>query len=1061
MMFLRKKFNSLFLLLMCLFTSTLISQQYNFKNYGTKNGLAGSTINAIFQDSKGFIWFATQDQGLSRFDGKAFQNFTKKDGLIANDVTCINEDREGNIWVGTAEGISKYDGVKFSPDAIQKQLSGKLIRSIFVDDKNSIWFATEASGVLIYDGSRIKKITKDEGLSSNTVYAITQDKKGEYWFALEHGVSKYDGSQIINYDKEKGFGNKTFFSLLSDSKGNLWFGSVEGIIVMYNGKSFEIIKTPDEVSKDFIGSIDEDTHGNIWFATSHGALKYDQKDDAFTLFNEKKGLSSNDVFSITTDYEGNVWIGTMGGGVNLFSSEVFATYTQKDGLISNKIQSPIQTDNGTFIIGTLSDGISIFSHEVFTHLTSIPELNQSNTRAITVDKNNNLYIGTQDDGVFILKKQNDKYILTRHIKDINNVKLTGVFKFIQDSKGVIWVATDGSGLFKIDKDKIIQFTKSDGLITENILTLFEDSKENIWVGTLDEGVLKFENGKFINFGEKEGLANKTVWSIAEDNHHAVYFGTNGGGISCYDGKKFKTISSNDGLCSNNIAALTWDKIDNSLWVGTDKGINKIKLTPDFNVQYLRFYGDQEGFKGEEVNQNAILIDHEGLVWFGTTNGLCRYNRKFDYPTITAPKLKLNSIRLAYQTVDWKKYADSVDLRTNLPYNLKLSHRNNHLTFDFQALTTNNVKYTYILEGQDNEWSPLSTNNEANFSNIAPGKTYTFKVKAINSYGVWSDEVGTFTFTINLPWWQTWWFYLISIIIIVFFILGFIHYRTSQLAKEKKLLEEKVTERTVELKGANDKLSVAFQDIKDSINYAKKIQDAILPLDEEINKALPQSFVLFKPRDVVSGDFYWFTKKENKVFIAAVDCTGHGVPGAFMSMIGNSLLNEIVNQKGSHDAAGILKQLHDGIRVSLKQDRDSFESKDGMDLAFVVIDTSTNTLQYAGAKRPLYCFLKDEFREIKADKQSIGGLQIESTFQYINHHIDLQKGDTFYLFTDGYVDQFGGEKGKKFSSKRLKDVLAEIQNLSLAEQEDTLNTSIEKWKTGMEQIDDILIIGFRF
>jgi serine phosphatase RsbU (regulator of sigma subunit) len=257
------------------------------------------------------------------------------------------------------------------------------------------------------------------------------------------------------------------------------------------------------------------------------------------------------------------------------------------------------------------------------------------------------------------------------------------------------------------------------------------------------------------------------------------------------------------------------------------------------------------------------------------------------------------------------------------------------------------------------------------------------------------------------------------------------------------------------------LSHAFQEIKDSINYAQKIQTAILPLDEDIKNELEDSFVLFRPRDVVSGDFYWFYTKDEKVLIAAVDCTGHGVPGAFMSMIGYSLLSEIVSKEDNLNAAQILNKLHEGVRKSLKQNRDIFESKDGMDIALTVIDKESNTLQYAGAKRPLFYYNGHTFMETKADKQSIGGLEIEHDFSFTNHDFELKKGDTFYMFTDGYVDQFGGEKDKKFSTLRLKNLLAEMQALTLEKQEEQLNTIINDWKKNTEQTDDILVIGFRF
>ncbi len=213
--------------------------------------------------------------------------------------------------------------------------------------------------------------------------------------------------------------------------------------------------------------------------------------------------------------------------------------------------------------------------------------------------------------------------------------------------------------------------------------------------------------------------------------------------------------------------------------------------------------------------------------------------------------------------------------------------------------------------------------------------------------------------------------------------------------------------------------------------------------------------------MVSGDFYWFNKKDDKVFIAAVDCTGHGVPGAFMSMIGYSLLNEIVTETETLDAAAILRKLHQGVRKALKQDRDSVESKDGMDIALAVIDITNNTLQYAGAKRPLFYFTDGLLDEIKGDKQSIGGLEIDGEHHFTNTTIQLKKGDSFYLFTDGYVDQFGGEKDSKYSTKRLKQALLEMQPITLHEQKIKLKSNIENWKLNTEQTDDILVIGLRF
>jgi ligand-binding sensor domain-containing protein/serine phosphatase RsbU (regulator of sigma subunit) len=1051
-----------FLLSLCFLLSnrSAIAQQYNFKNYSAKNGLASSIVNNIFQDSKGYLWLGTQGGGISRFNGKSFTNFNKSNGLISNDVTYISEDKSGDIWIATSDGVSRYDGVKFHNYTDKEGLAKGVVYWIYVDAENKVWFAVKGGGVNYFDGKTFRSITTKDGLSSDNVFNITQDKKGNYWFGLSNGIAMYDGNRVKSYDKVDVVNNKIFFSSLSDSKGNIWFGSAGSGVVKYNGKTFESFVLPDEVKDDLFGSIIEDNKGNIWFATDHGALKYGNK--KFHLFNEKQGLSSNGVLSLGNDYEGNVWIGTQGGGLDLFNNESFVNFTDKEGLSSKNISAIYQLSDHDFGVGTTGSGVNFYNSltNTFSKAENIPGIVSNTIYSFCKDDKGNLLVGAQD-GVFVLEQHQEKYKLYKDINKLYNGTIGAIVKIIQDKNKTVWIATYGYGIIKINGTDTTLLNVKNGFISNKILTIYEDIHSNIWIGSQDEGVIKYDGTSFKKYSTKDGLADKAVWSIAGDEKGNIYFGTGEEGVSCFDGKTFKTISSADGLCSNYIPVLLWDKIDNALWVGTEKGINKLKFREKFVPESIRYYGEQQGFKGTEIIQNAVFLDKEGLIWFGTVNGLSRYDRKYDFPNLTPPKLQLTGIRLAYQTVDWKKHADSVNSKTGLPFNLELSHKNNNLTFDFQAFTTDNVKYTFMLEGQNDEWSPLSTNTEAAYTNITPGKNYTFKVKAINSNGVWSKDVVTYTFTINPPWWQTWWFYALCIIIIVAAVLGFINYRTAQLAKEKKVLEEKVTERTLELKGANDKLSVAFQDIKDSINYAKKIQDAILPLETEIKKALPQSFVLFKPRDVVSGDFYWFNKKDDIIYIAAVDCTGHGVPGAFMSMIGSSLLNEIVSKKAIPDPADILKKLHRGVRKALKQDRDSYESKDGMDLALAVVDTAANTLLYAGAKRPLFAFIKNEFIEIKADKQSIGGLEMEDDYHFRNHKFELQKGDTFYLFTDGYVDQFGGEKGKKYSSKRLRENLAEIHSSSMKDQGIQLTDTIDQWKIDTEQIDDILVIGFRF
>ena len=417
-------------------------------------------------------------------------------------------------------------------------------------------------------------------------------------------------------------------------------------------------------------------------------------------------------------------------------------------------------------------------------------------------------------------------------------------------------------------------------------------------------------------------------------------------------------------------------------------------------------------------------------------------------------------------MDWRKYADSVDLRNNLPYDLVLSHKNNHLTFDFQALTTDNVKYTYILEGQDKDWSPLASNAEANFTNIAPGKTYTFKVKAVNSNNVWSNDIIAFTFIIKPPWWQTWWFYTISIVLVVAAVFGFINYRTAQLAKEKKILEEKVIERTNELKGANIKLSEAIHAITDSLNYAQRIQQSFLTSKSILNQTLKEYFIIYKPRDIVSGDFYWTYDLPDRTLIACADSTGHGIPGAFMSLIGISLLNEISHSKNIFEPSKMLDELRRVIICALNPEQLDSGGKDGMDIILISIfknhDSDDVKIDFAGANNALYVISgrneMTSFMEFKSDKQPVGFYSHMKPFT--QQEIIAKKGDVIYMGTDGYADQFGGEKGKKFMSKQLKNILSSIYTLTLDEQEKILNKEFQGWKGDLDQVDDVTVIGIK-
>jgi len=298
---------------------------------------------------------------------------------------------------------------------------------------------------------------------------------------------------------------------------------------------------------------------------------------------------------------------------------------------------------------------------------------------------------------------------------------------------------------------------------------------------------------------------------------------------------------------------------------------------------------------------------------------------------------------------------------------------------------------------------------------------------------------------------------------------------AQLQEKNKLmdeinvrLEQQVKERTAEIEAQKEELTEKNHEIMDSIRYASRIQYAILPPDDLVQKTLPDSFVLFKPRDIVSGDFYFVSPvttstnpPEKLALFAAVDCTGHGVPGAFMSIVGNNFLQEALTRPEVNSTGESLDFLNAGVIRTLRQNIEQEDKvRDGMDLALCAINYERMKLYFSGAKNPIYYIRDGEVNEIKGDKRPIGELYEDEVLNYTTHAVDLKKGDVIYVFTDGYADQFGGEKEKKFTYKRFRDLLISIHQLPMSEQKEILWREFLSWKGDLEQIDDVCIIGVR-
>jgi len=782
------------LILSFVFSLAANAQQYYFRNFTAQNGLGSASVNHIFQDSKGYIWFANQLGGISRFDGRNFITLTTANGLINNDATYITEDKLGNIWIGTASGVSMFNGSTFKNFSSKEGITDETVYCIYVDDNNTKWFATNGDGVIAIDKSgEVKRLTTQEGLKHNTIFSITKDSIGSLWFSHKKWFAKYEAGMIKDFTPANDpDAERIFFTSFTDAEGKVWLGSTDGdIIVCDTQKLFSKFDLPAPYNTSFISSITQDKRGNMWFATSSGVLKYNGKD--FKVFNERNGLASNAAQTILCDNENNIWVGTLSGGVNLISSEAFSYFTDKEGLLNKNI-SYIQAATGgkKHLVGT-AEGLYELDNNRLKKIQLPGELSNESIACIATDALQNIWVGTSSE-IFILSATNGNYQIKKRYREINGKEIIAPQNIVHDKNGNTWIATYGSGLLVFNDASEKVFDHSNSLVPDDLLSIHLDNAQNIWIGTLNDGVLKYNGNTFEPFTANNQFGKQTVWSIASDGKHKLFFGTGDSGICVFDGNTISYISVKDGLSSNHITSLLWDEKQNALWAGSEKGLNKI----DFNANnQVSTYTQREGLNNSSINPNGIAMDENGIIWIATVNGLWQLNPELDYPKTSPPKIQLKNIRLFYKNADWRKLADSIDVSTTLPVKLKLPYDKNHLTFDIQALTTDNVLYSFILEGQDEKWSTPDASNAITYTNL-PAGNYTFKAKAINSRNLISENIISYSFTISPPWWLTWWFKLIAIILFIVSLILFIKWREYSLKQQNVRLEQTVEVRTHEL-----------------------------------------------------------------------------------------------------------------------------------------------------------------------------------------------------------------------------------------------------------------------
>ncbi|MBL4654994.1 MAG: SpoIIE family protein phosphatase [Bacteroidia bacterium] len=1091
------------------------------KNYTSKEYDAAAQNWSIVQDHRGVIYIGN-NFGILEYDGTNWNLIPVSNESL---VRSLSIDKNGIIYVGAQDefgfllpdstGSLKYHSLIHHLDSSYNSL-GDIWQTHVLE--NDVYFQS-SNYIFKWNGEEIKS------WRSETSFHILFNVNNQL-FVRQKGIGLMqlidDGLQLIKQGER--FADNAIYAMLQYNETAILIGTRdEGLLLLETDNEesqFTINKFPNQIeellTQNIIYNGTQISTNEYAFGTINGGMIVMDKNGQFLYQVDKNsGLQDNTAWAICNDKEKGVWLALNNGISRIETSSPLSVYNNTNGLegtveaISghgNKLYAA--THLGVYFLEQ-GQGKTSYLNPTFQKIESINEqcwhllpLHLKNYNSILVANNNGIY-EIQNGTTQLILPCNPTYL----------------YQSRSDTNRIFIGLLDGIASIKFQNNKWIKEGNL-GELSDEIATITEDENRNLWLGTYTNGVYKLE------------IQDVYDPLTIQYTHYDSSYGVPDGWVFTYHALNRIVFATTYGLYKqvevDNKVNFQPDQSLGLKFTDGSRGIHRL-LENDSKKVWMFTTSDQRteiGYaeKSDESLLNwiytpflrmpkqfiqSIYTDKNNFTWIGGTEGLVMYNPNKNYSYETAYSALIRHVSLDKDSVIFSGTFHTkgvVSVKQPNSFIPTLPFKLNSIQFEYCAPSFNNEnanEFQYFLKGFDKNWSSWSKEHKKQYTNL-PEAQYEFYIKARNVYNHISEEA-KYEFTILPPWYRTLWAYISYLIVSAGIIYIILQLYLRKLRAENARLERIVDERTKEIRKQKDQiekknvdLGEAYKeieeknkDITDSINYAQKIQEAILPDHEFLTEVLPEYFILFKPRDIVSGDFYWSAFKNpysnwdnEEIIIAACDCTGHGVPGAFMSMIGKSLLDKIVLENKVLEPDKILNNLHDGVRFALKQEREDSSSRDGMDLALCKLNLKDRKVDYAAANRTLFIIAKEDqlplidgnspeineerkvsgngkvVVEVKSNKFSIGGYQKEDTRLFTNHEIKLQKGDSIYLFSDGYPDQFGGPKDKKYSTRRFKELLISIQELTMQDQKEKMDKEIMEWMDTSEQIDDILIIGIR-
>lgn len=1039
------------------------------------------------------------------------QNYLPKHYNAGPNTNGIAQDKDGRVFIAGGSGVLVYDGLNWHTIALPEQITAFSIicdtdGTIYVGADNGEFFLIEKNKRGRYVPISLKENLNTTDQPHEPIKQIVKHNNNLYFLSADKLIEKKGNAY-------KAFAPQNSFNIRALSIGkHLFVTDLDyNLMVLDNGVLQYVVNTENLISKKafFSYKINANTYAVGYRGDGMYKVTYDSISPGKSKFERWPSVIDDELNESEFNNgcplrDGNYIITTNKKGVFIINKnlEMVKRFNSKSGIYEDNVKAGFQDANGNLWLATYY-GISFI--ELNSKLYKFDRQNGiSGLVTGACYYNNSLYVST-DKGVQYI---NDKETSFQLLQDFTK-QSWGLSKINNE----LFISTE-KGLFIYDGKTISQ--KSDK--TTFCILCDPYKPELIYAGT-DEGVDVFSYIEKKLTYIKTYQLNIPVKSIASDYNKNIYFGCESNGIyylNYFNSFLLDSIQKREGLPEQYGENYVFT-YDNKLLIGTDSGIYTVrreKTDRFFCEKSKAFYPLTKGteiFRGAELagdvicsqsyeNKKTDKIENK-VIYISNSEGRCYINNEI------TNKLKDTKVNLITYDSENKttfictdeglflvnKQKEKIERHFSFFLRLVLAKndtiidnfsfkddlsakdfiipfKNNQLSFfvGYNCYENKNaVDFSYYIEGSDDEeYGNWTAQNIIKTTNLHEGD-YILHIKARCDLNKDILEIH-FPFKILPPWYRTIWAYLAYLILFGLFLFIVIKLNSKRLIEQNLKLEAVIKQRTstIEeqvflLEHQKHELQHQKQEITDSINYAQRIQQSILPSLTEINAAYNNVFVFFQPKDIVSGDFYWFHKVSNDEFlIACADCTGHGVPGAFMSTICAEKLTESALQ--SNDPAKILFSANNAIKKVLKQDAlAEGTNKDGMEIALIKYNIKTKQLVYSGANRALWIVKagSKELLEAKPTKASIASFT-PYNFEYEQNEFKVETNDVIYLTSDGYPDQFGGPNGKKFMAKNMKDFLKDIMTLPVEEQKQLLADKINAWKGNLEQVDDLLVIGVR-